>query len=197
MAEQGFFKKPRQSDNQTSHNLDICIFNINALNLRCNVDKQVELTELAAIVQKRPGTVAVFFSRHRLSIHSSKDLQFYFDYLKSGKRMESGKRKAAHLKKYQFRPNESRLQKARSLVKNRRLTWHVADVNELSEDSIVEHVLTNGDWTDFLELLRLLGKKRVIKIFSRQVEKDRINYRPQTVNFFRHYLGLTHEKIRK
>ncbi len=151
----------------------------------------MELSELAAIAQKKPSTVAVFFSRHQLSIHSPKDLRFYFDYLKSGKRIESGKRKTAHLKKYQFRSNKSRLQKARSLVKNRQLTWHIADINKLSETSVVEHVLMNGDWTDFLELLRLLGKKHIIKIFSRQIEKKRINYRPQTVNFFRHYFGLT------
>lgn len=145
--------------------------------------------ELANILKKKPATIAVFFSRHNLSIKSTSDISFYLKHLSTGKRLESGKRKAEHLKAYRFKPQGDSLDKARELVKARGLVWY-ANPKKLSKNSIVEHVLSNGTFEDFKELVRILGKRSVKEIFSEQVKKSRTNYRPITLNFFKHYFSI-------
>jgi len=145
--------------------------------------------ELAQIVKKKPATVAVFFSRHQLSIKSVEDINFYLQQIKSKKRLESGKRCADHLKPYQFKKNKYKIQRARQLVLNRQLIWY-SDPEKLSINSIVEHVLSYGDFSDFQEILKILGKNEVKKIFMKQIQKPKTNYRPATINFFTHYFHL-------
>ena len=145
--------------------------------------------ELAKIVNKKPSTVAIFFSRHRLSIKSNSDLSFYLQQINSKKRLESGKRKANHLKPYQFKVDKNKLEKARKLLSVRNLIWY-SDPKKLSLESIIEHVLSNGNFEDFQEILRLLGKIKVKEIFKDQISKARNNYKPETANFFKHYFKL-------
>jgi hypothetical protein len=64
------------------------------------------------------------------------------------------------------------------------LWWWVADKEELSENAIVEAVLTNGDMEDVELLFRLFGREHVKEIFMSQIKRPRHNYRAQTVNFF-------------
>lgn len=146
--------------------------------------------ELATIVQKKPGTVSMFFSRHNLSIKSDKDIRFYMGHVASGKRLESGKRTVTHLKPYQFQAKNQKLQRARNLVKARRFTWY-SDPTKLSMGSIVEHVFSYGDFEDVQELFDILGKKNVRNIFEKQLQQKRSNYRPVTRNFFTHYFHLS------
>ncbi len=152
----------------------------------------MKLKELAKIAQKKPGTVATFFSRHNLSIRSESDIRFYFDYLKSGKRFESGLRSAKHLKQYHFKPKNQNIQKARELVKNRKLIWGVPNKTELSAEKITESVISHGDWGDFQELMNLFGKKQTASIFFKQIKTSRNNYRQETINFFKLYFHKHH-----
>lgn len=145
--------------------------------------------ELATITGKKPQTIAMFFSRHGLSIKSPDAIRFYIDYAQRGKRIEQGKRPTAHLKKYQFKPRKIALERARELLEARQLIWSGNAVN-LSLSSIVEHVLMYGDFEDYKELERILGKKNVRDAFREQISRRRTNYRPQTLNFFKHYFNL-------
>jgi hypothetical protein len=153
----------------------------------------MKLIEISRLAGKKPQTIAMFFSRHNLSLRKTADVQFYLKHLHSGKRLERGLRCAKHLEKHRFQPKLQQIQKARELVQNRKLIWGVAKEAELSEGKIVESVLSHGDWNDLQELFRLIGKKKVAEIFHKQISKPRTNYRPQTLNFFRHYFdAATH-----
>lgn len=145
--------------------------------------------EIASLVRKKPSTVAMFFSRHRLSIKSPDDICFYINYVQEGKRIEQSKRTTTHLKKYQFKPKIIALTRARELLKARHLMWY-GNTENLSIESVVEHVLMYGDYEDYKELERMLGKKKVFSIFQKQISQKRTNYRPQTLHFFKHYFNL-------
>lgn len=67
------------------------------------------------------------------------------------------------------------------------LVWYVRDLQNLSEESLVEHTLNYGTWVDFQELLHILGVKRMAEIFSAQTAKNRTNYRPEIKNLFQLY----------
>ena len=144
--------------------------------------------ELAAILDKKPRTLANYFSRHGLSIKQAADIRLYLQRVQSGKRWEQGRRKAEHLKQFRFGQRKDKLQRARELVANRSLTWHT-DPLKLSESAVVEYVFSYGDWNDFLELIRLLGKSHVGEIFVKQISKPRHNYRPQTKKLFQLYFS--------
>lgn len=68
---------------------------------------------------------------------------------------------------------------------NPHLWWWVKERKNLSTDSVVEGVLSNGDMDDVLRLLQILGREKVREVFLKQVSRPRHNYRPQTANFFR------------
>jgi hypothetical protein len=76
------------------------------------------------------------------------------------------------------------------IKKRKGLVWYVKDVTKLNEESIVEHVLNFGDWKDVQEMIRIMGIKRVAKIFwkeSKPKRWGRTNYRPSVVNLFNIY----------
>jgi hypothetical protein len=57
----------------------------------------------------------------------------------------------------------------------------------LSDDAIVEAVLSNGTEKMVKQLLDVFGIEKVAETFDRQISGRRINYRPRTVNYFRKY----------
>jgi len=70
------------------------------------------------------------------------------------------------------------------------LVWYVGDFSALDESVIVEAVLNYGNWKDVQELIRILGMKKVAEIFqikSQPSEMQRVNYRPEVVNYFTLY----------
>jgi len=101
---------------------------------------------------------------------------------------EIKKQSIRNLKPNQCKINKN-IDKARRLVSDRNLIWY-SNPKKLSSSSIVEHVFSNGDFEDFQEILRLFGKEKVKEIFTRQINKSKINYRPITINFFKHYFQL-------
>lgn len=81
---------------------------------------------------------------------------------------------------------------AEFMLERKYLVWYVKDVTKLSEASIVEAVLNYGDWEDFKTLVKIMGIKKVAKIFREATspKRMRINYHPKT----RHYFGLYFDK---
>ena len=67
------------------------------------------------------------------------------------------------------------------------LIWYVKNLDKLSEDSIVEHVLNYGDWDDVQEMINILGIKKTAQIFQEKSEQPRSNYRPEIKNYFKLY----------
>ena len=72
------------------------------------------------------------------------------------------------------------------------LIWYVKNLENLSEASIVEHVLNYGDWDDVQEMIKILGLKKTAKIFrakSKPSKMGRQNYSKVVKHFFTLYFN--------
>jgi len=70
------------------------------------------------------------------------------------------------------------------------LVWYTKNYDQLSPESIVEAVLNYGDWDEVQEMIKILGIKKVAKIFRETAKKSamgRCNYRPEIINYFNLY----------
>ena len=80
------------------------------------------------------------------------------------------------------------INKARDLIKNKPyLAWSTKNYAELSPQSILESVISYGDWPDFMSLIDLFGMNTSAKLFEEIKNKRRNNLRPQTVSYFTRY----------
>jgi hypothetical protein len=75
------------------------------------------------------------------------------------------------------------------LDKHKDLFWHFnkTQLEDLSDDILVEYILNYGDEKAVKELIDLLGIHQVAAIFFRNTKGKRINYLPEVQNFFYHY----------
>lgn len=69
------------------------------------------------------------------------------------------------------------------------LVWYVRDLQNLSEESLVEHTLNYGTWADFQALVGILGVERTAKAFRKRAKNSRTNYRPEIKNLFQLYFN--------
>lgn len=70
--------------------------------------------------------------------------------------------------------------------------WYVKDLDRLSDESIVEHVLNYGNWDDVQEMIKILGIQRTAEIFRRKSKKSkmgRTNYGDKTKHYFNLYFN--------
>ncbi len=70
------------------------------------------------------------------------------------------------------------------------LLWYVKDKSKVSPEAVVEAVLNYGDWPDVQKLIKILGIKKVVRIFREKSKKSkmgRTNYRPEIINYFSLY----------
>jgi hypothetical protein len=76
----------------------------------------------------------------------------------------------------------------KTFVKSRsHLFWYIGDLNEISEDFVLEQVLNFGNFEDVKLLLKIIGIEKASSIFNRQIRKKRCNYRPEIKNYFKLY----------
>ena len=71
--------------------------------------------------------------------------------------------------------------------KRKYLFWSTRNYDGLSNGAVVEGVLNYGDMKDVRELIALLGIQEVAKIFHKNTNRARVNYRPEIVNYFQLY----------
>ncbi|MBI2436450.1 MAG: hypothetical protein HYV41_01750 [Candidatus Magasanikbacteria bacterium] len=72
------------------------------------------------------------------------------------------------------------------------LIWWVKNYDKLSAESIVEATLNYGDWDDVQILIKILGIKKVARIFrekSKPSKMGRQNYFPEVKNYFSLYFN--------
>lgn len=67
------------------------------------------------------------------------------------------------------------------------LAWYVKDPSQLSDASVVEHILQYGDWNDVTDLFKIRGIEQIAEIFFETTNKKRPNYTPQIQHFFTLY----------
>jgi len=74
------------------------------------------------------------------------------------------------------------------LKQHKMFWWWVPDVTKLSEDSILEGVMSCGDWEDFLQLKKWWGIEKIQELFKQITGRKRVNLRPATRALFSDYL---------
>jgi len=67
------------------------------------------------------------------------------------------------------------------------LIWYVKDIDQLSDESIVEHTLNYGDWDDVQALIKIMGAEKIARIFNEQIKQKRTNYDDKIKNYFSLY----------
>lgn len=75
----------------------------------------------------------------------------------------------------------------RFIKKRPYLVWYTKNLDQLSEEAIVEAVLNYGDFDDVKKMIKILNIKKAAKIFNRQLKQKRCNYSPQVANYFKLY----------
>ena len=79
---------------------------------------------------------------------------------------------------------------ARNLISQKPyLIWSTKNTQNLSSQIILESILNYGDWTDFLEIIRIMGISEAAKLFKQLKDKKRSNLRKQTVHYFTNYFN--------
>ncbi len=75
------------------------------------------------------------------------------------------------------------------IKKRKYLIWYTKNYDGLTADSIVEATLNYGNWEDVMTLIKIIGIKKMAKIFWKQTDprRKRINYHPKTAHFFKLY----------
>lgn len=69
------------------------------------------------------------------------------------------------------------------------LIWYTRDFKHLSKEAIIEAVLNYGDFNDVKKLISILGIKKTVDIFRKQIRRKRNNYRPEIKNYFQLYFN--------
>jgi hypothetical protein len=67
------------------------------------------------------------------------------------------------------------------------LTWYVADPKQLSDASVLEHVLNYGDWEDVQHFIQIKGLEETAQLFARHAKQTRCNYLPEIKAYFTKY----------
>lgn len=80
-----------------------------------------------------------------------------------------------------------------SFIKKRPyLIWWTKNYDKLGAEPIVEATLNYGDWEDVQQLIKILGIKKVAKIFRTKSKPSKIgrqNYRPEAIRYFSQYFA--------
>ena len=75
------------------------------------------------------------------------------------------------------------------IKKRKYLVWYVKDTDKLNNESIIEAVLNYGDWDDVQKMIKILGIKKVAKIFMKKSKEMRCNYFPDIKHYFNLYFN--------
>ncbi len=67
------------------------------------------------------------------------------------------------------------------------LAWYIDSLENMSDESVLEHVLNYGDFDDVKKYIEIKGIKQTSKIFDNSIKKERSNYRPEIVHYFTLY----------
>lgn len=71
------------------------------------------------------------------------------------------------------------------IIKNKPyLAWYTADVDQLSEHTILEKIFNYGDWEDVKAVFDILGIDKSAKLFKKTISGQRDNYNPVIKHFF-------------
>ena len=64
------------------------------------------------------------------------------------------------------------------------LAWYVKNVEGLSDESVLEHVLNYGNWDTVQSFIKTIGLKETRGIYLKTLQKNRINYPDNIKHYF-------------
>ena len=80
-----------------------------------------------------------------------------------------------------------------SIIKNKPyLAWYVKDPENLSEESVLEHVLNYGNWDDVQQFIKIAGRNHTANLFNQTLARKRSNYSPAIKSYFDRYFNNRH-----
>lgn len=76
----------------------------------------------------------------------------------------------------------------KDIIKNKPyLAWYVKNPENLSEQSVLEHVLNYGNWEDVQLFIKIKGRQETAELFEKSLTNKRTNYPPAIKNYFIRY----------
>jgi len=76
------------------------------------------------------------------------------------------------------------------IIKNKPyLAWDIKNPEELSEQSVLEHVLNYGNWENVQEFIKIKGIRETAELFKQSLQKKRSNYAPEIKSYFIRYFN--------
>ncbi len=67
--------------------------------------------------------------------------------------------------------------------------WDIKNPENVSEESVVEHILNYGDFDDIRKMIQILTIEKVAHIFRKQIHQKRNNYDKKIANYFKLYFN--------
>ena len=72
------------------------------------------------------------------------------------------------------------------------LAWDVKNAENLSDESVLEHVLNYGNWEDVQTFIKIKGLEETRGIFNKTTQKSRVNYPDNIKHYFSLYFNRTY-----
>lgn len=69
------------------------------------------------------------------------------------------------------------------------LIWYAQNTSNLSDKSILEHVLNYGTWEQVQKAIGALGLKKTIELYNALTNKPRSNIKPRVKHYFDLYFS--------
>ena len=81
-----------------------------------------------------------------------------------------------------------------AIIKNKPyLAWYIKDPENLSEQSVLEHVLNYGNWEDVQQFIKIKGMEGSAKLFNKTLKNKRVNFSPEIKSYFSRYFNRQNE----
>lgn len=75
------------------------------------------------------------------------------------------------------------------IQKDPSLVWYTKDRENLTDESILEHVLNYGSWGQFQSIISSLGMPEATKMYAKLADKSRNNLKPRVKHYFDLYFS--------
>jgi len=72
------------------------------------------------------------------------------------------------------------------------LAWYVKSAEDLSDESVLEHVLNYGNWQDVQTFIKIKGLESTKNLFNKTLQQTRSNYKDNIKHYFNLYFNTQH-----
>ena len=69
------------------------------------------------------------------------------------------------------------------------LAWYIKNPENLSDQSVLEHVLNYGNWDDVQQFIKIKGKEKTAQLFKNTLTHKRTNFPKEIKSYFIRYFN--------